>query len=206
MFRKIKEVINGLDIASIPKERKEILQPLIAYIHNKRETGEEINLNFICTHNSRRSHLAQIWARVMAVNYTIKRVNCFSGGTEATALFKSIKETLEKEGFKFETIFNGENPNYHIYFSSNAKPVIGFSKTFDDSVNPTSNFAAVMTCTQADENCPFIIGAEKRISITYEDPKSYDNTSIETEKYQERSLQIATEMKYVFSKIKEELV
>lgn len=204
MFSKIKKVINGLDIDSISEERKEILQPLIEYILNKREVGEEISLNFICTHNSRRSHLAQIWAQVMAKNFSIKNVNCFSGGTEATALFTSIKETLEKEGFKFKLVVKGKNPNYQIYFSKKVKPVISFSKTFDHSENPSSNFAAVMTCSQANENCPFIIGAEKRISVTYEDPKAYDNTPFEKEKYKERSLQIATEMKYVFSKIKEE--
>jgi arsenate reductase len=48
----------------------------------------------------------------------------------------------------------------------------------------------------------FIAGAEKRIPITYEDP--FDNTPQQAEKYQERSLQIATEMLYVFSQIKSE--
>ena len=204
MFSKIKKVISSLDIESIPEERKEILQPLIDYILNKRGIGEEIRLNFICTHNSRRSHLAQIWAQVMAENFKIKKVKCFSGGTEATALYTSIKKTLEKEGFKFKLAVKGQSPNYQIFFSKKGKPINGFSKTFDHSDNPTSNFAAVMTCSQADENCPFIIGADKRISVTYEDPKAYDNTSFEKEKYKERSLQIATEMKYVFSKIKEE--
>ena len=59
-----------------------------------------------------------------------------------------------------------------------------------------------MTCSHADENCPLIPGAEKKISLMYEDPKLFDRTILEKEKYRERSLQIATEMKYVFSKIK----
>lgn len=59
-----------------------------------------------------------------------------------------------------------------------------------------------MTCSQADGGCPFISGAEKRIAITYDDPKAFDNTDQQTEKYNERSLQIATEMFYVFSQIK----
>ena len=59
-----------------------------------------------------------------------------------------------------------------------------------------------MTCSQADVGCPFIAGAEKRIPVTYEDPKAFDNTEIQNEKYRERSLQIAAEMFYVFSQIK----
>jgi arsenate reductase len=37
--------------------------------------------------------------------------------------------------------------------------------------------------------------------MTFEDPKAYDNTNLQNEKYIERGLQIATELKYVFSKV-----
>jgi arsenate reductase len=60
-----------------------------------------------------------------------------------------------------------------------------------------------MTCSQADGGCPYC-WRWKRIPITYEDPKAFDNTPQQAEKYQERSLQIATEMLYVFSQIKSE--
>ncbi len=202
LFNNIKKTISEIENISIPKERKEILQPLINYILSKEDCGEEVNLNFICTHNSRRSHLAQIWAQVMAANFKVKNVNCFSGGTEATALFSSVKETLEEEGFVFKTNSEEKNPKYQIYFSEEETPIIGFSKTYDDDFNPKSNFAAVMTCSHADENCPLIPGAEKRIATTYDDPKEFDNTAQQKEKYKERSLQIASEMYYVFSKIK----
>ena len=59
-----------------------------------------------------------------------------------------------------------------------------------------------MTCSNADVGCPFIQGAEKRIPITFEDPKAFDNTPLQKEKYHERSIQIATELCYVFSQIK----
>jgi len=201
MFSKIESVIKELENIPISEERKIILRPLIDFIIGKKEVGTEIYLNFICTHNSRRSHLAQIWAQTMASYFTIKNVNCFSGGTEVTALFTSVKDTLEEIGFVFETTSGGENPIYKITFSETEKPVIGFSKIYDDTFNPTNNFVAIMTCSQADENCPFIMGAEKRISITYEDPKEFDNTPIQKEKYKERSMQIAAEMYYVFSRI-----
>jgi len=201
LYPSIKTQIEQLHIDSISDERKTILQPLIDFVQQKVTENATINLNFICTHNSRRSHLSQVWAQVMATYFDINNVYCYSGGTEATALFPVVAKTLENTGFKIEMLSNGTNPVYSIKFSKNAHPVIGFSKTFDAQFNPISTFAAIMTCSSADQGCPFIAGAEKRIPITYEDPKAFDNTPQQLEKYEERSLQIATEMKYVFSKI-----
>jgi arsenate reductase len=202
IFEKISQEISSLQIDTIPDERKETLQPLIVFIQGKVDHGQEIRLNFICTHNSRRSHLSQVWAQTMAAYFNIKNIHCYSGGTEATALFPTAATTLVNSGFQINTISKGENPVYAIKYSENAHPIIGFSKTFDDDFNPRSEFAAILTCSQADEGCPFIAGAEKRIPITYKDPKAFDNTPQQAERYRERSLQIATELRYVFSKIK----
>ncbi|WP_409416810.1 protein-tyrosine-phosphatase [Flavobacterium sp. PS2] len=202
LLPEIENTIRSFDFKSIPNERKNALLPLIVYIQDRVNTLQEIRLVFICTHNSRRSHLAQVWAQAAAAYFDIKNVSSYSGGTEATALYPMVVKTLEKSGFKIEAISEGENPVYSIKFASNEHPIIGFSKSFDASFNPVSKFAAIMTCSQADGDCPFIAGAEKRIPITYEDPKAFDNTPLQLEKYQERSLQIATEMFYVFSLIK----
>lgn len=202
LFPEIEKVIHTLNFESISAERKIILQPLIDFIQTKASNHQEIRLNLICTHNSRRSHLSQVWAQTAATYYTIKNVFCYSGGTEATALFPMVAKTLEQSGFKIKAIAAGNNPIYAIKYGENEHPIIGFSKTFDDDFNPQSEFAAIMTCSQADGGCPFIAGAEKRIPITFEDPKAFDNTSQQAEKYQERSLQIATEMFYIFSQIK----
>jgi len=201
IFPKIKETIESLDIHSIPQERKTVLQSLTDYIQTKVQQNEEVRLNFICTHNSRRSHLAQVWAQVMAAFFDIPKVYTYSGGTEATAMFPIVSETLKGQGFEIEPLSEGNNPVYAIAFGENSHPVVGFSKTFDNPFNPVSGFAAIMTCSQADEGCPFIAGAEKRIPITYDDPKAFDNTPQQAEKYRKRSLQIATELFYVFSKI-----
>jgi arsenate reductase len=201
LFPEIESIINTIDIKNISTERKTILQPLIDFIQAKVSSKEEIRLNLICTHNSRRSHLSQVWAQTAAAYFNIKNVFCYSGGTEATALFPMAAQTLEKSGFKIKTISAGSNPIYAIKYSENEHPIIGFSKTYDDDFNPQSEFAAILTCSQADGGCPFIAGAEKRIPITFEDPKAFDNTPQQAEKYQERSLQIASEMLYVFSQI-----
>lgn len=202
LFQELEGLVKAFRFDSIPPDRKAILQPLVDYIQKKQAAQSELRLNFICTHNSRRSHLSQVWAQTAAAYYGIKNVFCYSGGTAATALFPVVAETLTRTGFQVKRIAEGYNPIYAIKFSDNEHPVIGFSKTYDHKFNPTGAFAAIMTCSQADGDCPFISGAEKRIPITFEDPKAFDSTPQQAEKYQERSLDIATEMFYVFSQIK----
>ena len=203
LFPEIENVISTLNFESISEERKIVLQPLIDFIQRKSDEQKEIRLNLICTHNSRRSHLSQVWAQTAAAHYGIQNVFCYSGGTEATAMFPMAAQTLAKQGFQIKTIADGNNPIYAIKYNENAHPIIGFSKTFDDDFNPQSEFAAILTCSSADQGCPFITGAEVRIPITFEDPKAFDNTPQQAEKYEERSVQIATELFYVFSQIKQ---
>lgn len=201
VFSKIDSVLSSLDINSISEERKKVLQPLIDYIQSKVKMQETIHINFICTHNSRRSHLSQVWAQTIAHYLDIDKVYCYSGGTEATALFPMVTKILANQGFEITTLSEGKNPVYSIKYADNAHPVIGFSKSYDDAFNPKSDFVAIMTCSQADAGCPFIAGEEKRIPMTYKDPKVFDNNPQQAKRYKERSIQIATEMKYVFSKL-----
>lgn len=201
LFPELEEFIKKLNTKTISAERKENLRTLIDFLRSKTENKEEVRLNFICTHNSRRSHFSQVWAQTFAYYFGIHSVFCYSGGTESTALFPMVAETLKKSGFNIQVICEVANPIYAIKFSENVHPVIAFSKKFDNPFNPESGFAAVMTCSQADADCPFIPGAEKRIPIPFEDPKAFDDTPKQAEKYQETNLQIATELYYVFSKI-----
>ena len=201
MYSVLKKTTEQLQLQTISEERKRILQPLINFIQQKINNKEPININFICTHNSRRSHFSQVWAQVAATHFNIPNVTCYSGGTEETALFPKVVETLTNQGFTILKLSETANPIYAIKYSDNILPVIGFSKKYDNLFNPISKFAAIMTCSQADNGCPFIAGAEERIPITFEDPKISDNTADQTKIYAERSLQIATEMFYVFSKI-----
>jgi len=204
LYNKLEDLISSFDVQSISEERKGVLTELVNYVQEKVELGLEIRLNFICTHNSRRSHLSQIWARVAAYYFDIGFISCYSGGTEATALFPIVAETLSTQGFEILKLSESENPIYGVKYDSNMDPVIAFSKTYDHPFNPSAEYAAVMTCSDADQNCPVIMGAEKRIPVTYNDPKKYDGTDLQKEKYAQRSIEIATEMFYVFSQIEVE--
>ena len=201
MNPKLIQSIEELNLTSISNERKLILNKVISYIQNKQAQNEPVLLNFICTHNSRRSHLSQIWAQTLAAYFKVDNVTCYSGGTEATALFPKIVETLTQQGFEITPLSENPNPVYSIKFGENVNPIIGFSKKMDHPFNPASHFAAIMTCSQADEGCPFVPGAEKRIPLTYDDPKAFDNTPQMDQKYLERSIQIATDMMYIFSQV-----
>tara|TARA_R110001599_G_scaffold63492_2_gene176775 strand:- start:1820 stop:2452 length:633 start_codon:yes stop_codon:yes gene_type:complete len=196
----LEDFASSISVDHISTERKAVLQPLVNYIQGKHDNNEVAQLNFICTHNSRRSQLTQAWAKAMSVHFGID-IHSFSGGVEVTAFNESAINTLINNGFKAE--LEGEsNPKVSLTFSENHAPLVMFSKKFDDTINPVEGFAAIMTCSDADANCPFIAGAEKRIPVNYDDPKLYDGTSEETAKYAERSRQIATEMFYIFSQIK----
>ncbi|MAB37474.1 MAG: protein-tyrosine-phosphatase [Aequorivita sp.] len=201
LLKPIREYIEALEATNLSEERKTVLQPLIDYINSKKKEEKPIQLNFICTHNSRRSHLAQLWAQTMAAYFQIKNIECFSGGTEATAVYPMIIETLENTGFGISKEGDSKNPVYSIKYASEKAPILAFSKKYDDAANPTKDFAAIMTCSQADEGCPFVAGSDKRISIMYEDPKISDGTPQQQEVYTARSEQIAIEMKFVFSQI-----
>lgn len=201
MLQNLSKTIQNIKQIPIPNERIEILNPLANYLQNKVDSKQEIRLNFICTHNSRRSHLAQVWAQTMAFHFNIQNVFCYSGGTETTAMFPKIAQTLTDQGFQIQQLSQDQNPIYAIKFSQNQHPIICFSKNYFNNFNPQENFAAILACNHADQGCPIVIGAENRFAIQYEDPKIFDNTPFSNQKYSECSLQIAAEMYHVFSKI-----
>jgi arsenate reductase (thioredoxin) len=184
----------------IPLERKLLLEKLTLHLKQKIIEGKPLQLNYICTHNSRRSHLGQVWAAVAADFYEIKNVGTFSGGTQATAFNSNAIKALQSAGFMVEKTTDTTNPIYKVWYT-NESYVTCFSKTFDDAANPKSNFIAVMTCSDAEENCPYIPGCNLRIGTTYFDPKAFDDSVLQDEKYTERSNQIAMECLYFFYKI-----
>jgi arsenate reductase (thioredoxin) len=205
LYTRLLESVKTLSTVSISVERQIVLQSLITFIQSKLSAGREVKINFICTHNSRRSQLAQIWAHTAASYYGIE-AKCYSGGIELTEFSERAMRALKRSGFQVSPnkIDNHgvNNAVRSVYFSEDKEAVKAFSKLYDDPENPEEGFAAVMTCSDAEQNCPLITGAEIRIPLRYEDPKDYDNTPEEADRYDERSNQIAREMFYVFSKTK----
>ena len=203
LYKSLQETITSLEkeFDSISAERKVILNQLTEFIQKKREAKQTINLIFICTHNSRRSHLSQIWAQVAAAYYGIQYVESFSGGTEATAFNPRAVKAMQDAGFVIHANEQSSNPVYEVRFSNDASPILAYSKKYDSGANPQKGFAAIMTCSHADENCPVVTGMEKRISLPYNDPKDFDDTPLEATKYAERVREIGREILFAFSKV-----
>jgi protein-tyrosine-phosphatase len=186
----------------ISEKRKLVLEKIASYISLKIENNMPIRLIYICTHNSRRSHFGQIWAQVAANYFGISNFSSYSGGTEVTAFNINAIKALQTIGFEVNIQYNdASNPIYEVLYSKDYDPIICFSKVYDHESNPKNEFAAIMTCSSADEACPTVFGADARFATPYEDPKKFDGTEIETKMYLERCFEIATEVFYTFSKV-----
>lgn len=203
MKRRVCEYVEArvAEIDDIPVARRELLDTLADWITRRLRAGEPADAVFICTHNSRRSHMAQIWAQVAASWYGVDGVTTYSGGTAATAFNPRAVAALTRAGLEIEVVEDGENPVYDVRFADVGPAVRAFSKEYADPPNPTSGFCAVMTCSDADEACPLVVGADERIAITYVDPKISDGTDREAAAYDERCAQIAREMLYALSRV-----
>ncbi len=188
----------------ISAERKIQLRELSDYIFHKIKNKQAVKLIVICTHNSRRSHLGQLWLAVAADYFQIPDIQTFSGGTEATAFNIRMVHALQNIGFDIDAEHaDADNPLYDIRWKSGMSPYRAFSKKYENRPNPTTQFAAIMVCTHADEGCPVVQGCDFRIALPYEDPKTFDNTSLQNTKYDERTRQIGREMLFVMQETRE---
>jgi arsenate reductase (thioredoxin) len=190
----------ALAFDSIPSDRKADLSKVATYIRDSLSNFGFAKLTFICTHNSRRSHFSQIWARVAAEYYGLEGVETYSGGTEATALNPRAVAAMQRCGLKIVADDPAAtNPRYSVHTSESSTPQVCFSKAYSDPPNPSKGYCAVMTCSQADDACPLVMGCDLRMPIRYEDPKVADDTPFESQRYDERSSQICAEMLYMMS-------
>lgn len=202
IYLPLENSVSRLEKQEISIERQQVIQPLIDYVTRKLDAGETPRLNFICTHNSRRSQMAQVWAYLSAHWYNLP-LQVSSGGVEVTAFNPNAIKALEQAGFKIQIVNEQKaNPTCFVRISETERPLPTFSKLFDHEGNPDKAFAAVMTCSEADENCPFIPGTEERISLLFDDPKAFDNTPEQEAKYLERSEQIGRELLFAFNQVK----
>lgn len=190
------------EIDRIPADRQGALDRLAEFIGARAGAGQPSMLSFICTHNSRRSQLAQVWAQTAAAHFGVPAVEAYSGGTEATAFNPRAVAAMRRAGFRIADPDWGDNPFYRVRFAEGGTPIECFSKVYDHASNPARGFCAVMTCSAADVACPVVLGAAERISLPYDDPQDFDGTDRETAAYDERCQEIAREMLYAFSRIK----
>lgn len=184
----------------ISSDRKELLHNIAFTFFEEFKDRERLNINFICTHNSRRSQMAQVWSFLAIEYFNLKNIFSYSGGTETTAFHRNTVRTLKDTGFNFNVIdFSHQNPKYLITYSETKKSIIGYSKTYDNPEN-CFPYIAITTCNNADKNCPYIPDAIERFHLPYTDPKTSDHSPFTKETYLKTSQQIAAEIFIIFSK------
>jgi arsenate reductase len=175
---------------------------LVNWLVTSYKTGETPALNFICTHNSRRSHIGQFWGAVIPYWLGLPPIQSYSGGTEVTACHPNTLKALSDFGVEITALTEGTNPHYQLKFGEDIPTIEAWSKLYSDSANPQNNFAAIMTCTSADEGCPFVAGAIARISLPFTDPKHADGTPQQDETYLQTIQEIGQVMLCVFKQVK----
>ncbi len=184
--------------------RRALLDQLAAWIRSGQQENPEqpLRITFICTHNSRRSQLAQAWLAALAHWHGLSTMETYSGGTEVTAFHPSAVASLDRAGFHIRARDpDRPNPRYEVSFDSGANPLLMYSKRYDDPANPHQDFMAVMVCTDAEEACPYVPGARFRLALPYLDPKRSDGTPEAPKVYDQCGLEIAAEMNYVIHQI-----
>lgn len=217
MYPKLKENLDHLkkSFHLISEDRKDQIQILAKMAKQVIENYKHCPFNFICTHNSRRSHIAQIlaWA---SFHYLLpeekwKQYGFNSGGTERTAIHPNTIRALRDFGFSIEKLspeqankkyglsIEETNPVYEVKCSDSIQPIPAFSKKYEEPPNPKSGFLAVMTCDHAAENCPVVYGAIHRWNLIYKDPKEADGTPKEEKTYRDKVDEIGREMMYLAS-------
>ncbi|MFK7795942.1 MAG: hypothetical protein AB8E82_00710 [Aureispira sp.] len=187
----------------ISEKRKEKLQELSAYVLQKLSAQETPQVIVICTHNSRRSHMGQLWLAIGADYFDLPTIKTYSGGTEATAFDFRVVEAFRRIGVQIATTeLTAINPVYQISWNEHMQPYEAFSKAYPSAPNPTKDFAAVMVCAEADAGCPIVSGCDVRLALPYVDPKAFDDTDREEEAYNERVHQIGREILFVLHQVK----
>jgi arsenate reductase len=108
---------------SVPADRKEVLDAIAGDVAARLRSGKQADLTFICNHNSRRSHMSQIWAATAAYYYGLNGVHTFSGGTEATACNCRTVAAMRRVGFDIEDATTGDNPIYLVRYAADRPAV-----------------------------------------------------------------------------------
>jgi len=196
----VNEVAHELN--AVPRERKVVLDDIASGINAQLEAGKPAYLTFICTHNSRRSHMSQIWAQTAAYYYDLNKVSAYSGGTEVTACNCRTITAMRRVGFDIKDATAGDNPVYLVKYAEDRPPIRAYSKLYNADANPKQDFIALMTCSSADKSCPVVKGSVARYAIHYADPRLCDDTPTETTAYNERCREIAREMFYIMSEVR----
>jgi hypothetical protein len=182
--------------------RKQQLLVLSHYLSDQIQQGKTPAVTVICTHNSRRSHLAQLWLAVAADYYQRPTISSFSGGTEISAFNPRMVAALQRIGLKITAQDSSlANPIYEVCWKDTMAPYLAFSKQYGDAPNPQKDFLALVVCSHADVHCPIVTGSTLKLALPYQDPKAFDDTDLEASEYTKTCALIGLEILFALQQL-----
>ncbi len=201
---KVEHLVDRLlaETTRISEERRSLLDDIASKMAMEYIENGSLDVLFICTHNSRRSQLAELWLAIGAKHFGLPGLRVWSGGTDVTSFNYRMVFALQHRGFELYRSKEGDNPHYR---TRDLNEKMFFSKRYDDEFNPGKNFMAITVCDDADEGCPMVHGAVARFHLPYVDPKAADDTDKEIEVYIEKVDEIGREILYCLVRTTEHL-
>jgi arsenate reductase (thioredoxin) len=166
---------------------------LAAWIVKHYDPERPLGIIIICTGNTRRSMLGAAMGNLAASYQGLANIRFGSGGTDPVAFNPRTIASLKAIGFAIDDLQkeaprgskNEPNPQYRVQWGDGLHTT-EYSKKYTDSINPKSDFAAILVCSEADASCPKVNGASLRLPVPYIDPKAFDGAPFEAAKYAER--------------------
>jgi len=186
MNKEFKGFFSKINQYNPEKDKKNLLDDIISKIQKSLKITN--NIVFLCTHNSRRSQLCQVWGIILSKIYNID-LKFNSAGTEKTEVNKNILYCFSHIGLEVKG-------NKIIYEDLS----ISLHSKLLDEIQP-NKFISIMTCSDAEKSCPSDSRSIKNISMTYQDPKVFDYKEKEKDEYLKTSKLIAKELNYVLKKL-----
>ena len=152
----------------VETDRRLRLDAIASYVRSKVRQQRAASLLFLGRHNSRRSHLAQVWAQTVAAWCEVGVVISYSAGVQPTRLAPAAVDALRRAGFVVDL---GQDPSTaKVSFRADAPPMICYAKDYEALQVPQRNWCAVSVDAGVAAGFPALDEAEERVVLPLEDP------------------------------------
>jgi len=192
------------EISSVPADRKDSLTRIGNYVMEIQQEHDDAEILFAGKKNASLSQLAEIWSYVASRYYKISHIKVCSGGITPGAFNYRVAAALKRCGF-FIMPGGGyaNNPVYFINLGRDYPDYSLFAKSLDYYLNPHAGYLVIPVCPGMDSVNYTVFGAQKVIPFHWKDPALWNDTPMETRKYDQCSHEIARDMFFLMNYIVE---
>ena len=183
--------------ARVDPTRRPALRSCAAAIARQLDARGEVSVVAVCTHNSRRSQLAEVWLAVASAAAGLGGVSVCSGGSDPVAVAPGAIAVLRERGFRVEADTADANPRLRVRGHGIEREL--YAKPLGEAVAgvPLRGGVALMVCAAADAACPPVPQVGYRARLPFADPRHADGTPGEAAAYRAASDRIEAEMRWL---------